>query len=95
MAGSPPLVLTHTHAVAPVELKYSPATDNFSLPNCRAHTIRKANYKSLGNGQLVRTGWQSRLRAWVEGNNADQRYHRAAYESSQRVSAALFSEHYK
>lgn len=95
MAGPPPLVLTHTHAVAPVEIKFSPATDNFSLPNCRAHTIRKANYKSLGNGQLVRTGWQSRLRAWVEGNNADQRYHRAAYESSQRVSAALFSEHYK
>lgn len=95
MAGSPPLVSTHTGAVAPVQSRYSPDKDDFSLQKCRAHTIRKANYKSLGNGQLVRTGWQSRLRAWVEGNNADQRYHRAAYESSQRVSAALFSEQYK
>lgn len=79
----------------PLSSRYSPQADDFSLQACRAHTIRKANYKSQGNGQLVRKGWQSRLRAWVEGNNADQRYHRAAYESSQRVSAAMFSEQYK
>ncbi|VWX36642.1 conserved membrane hypothetical protein [Limnobacter sp. 130] len=95
MAGSPPLVSTHSGAVVPVESRFSPRKDDFSLPACRAHTIRKANYKSLSHGQLVRKGWQSRLRAWIEGNNADARYHRAAYESSQRVSAALFAEQYK
>ncbi|WP_291810742.1 hypothetical protein [Limnobacter sp.] len=95
MAGPPPLVSTGLSAVAPAELRYSPDKDDFSLQNCRAHVIRKANYKSPGNGQLVCKGRQSRLRAWVEGNNADARYHRAAYESSQRISSAIVSQRYK
>lgn len=95
MAGPPTVVSTDSSAVTSAELRYSPDKDEFSLPNCRAHIIRKANYKSLGHGQLVRRGRQSRLRAWVEGNNADARYHRAAYESSQRISAAIFSQQYK
>lgn len=95
MAGSPSLVPNCSSAIAPVESRYLPEKDSFSLPNCRAHVIRKANYKSPGNGQLLCKGQQSRLRAWVEGNNADARYHRAAYESSQRISAALFAEQYK
>lgn len=79
----------------PLSSRYSPQADDFSLQSCRAHTIRKANYKSLGNGQLVRKGWQSRIRAWIEGNNADARYRRAAHESSQRISAAIFADQYK
>ncbi|WP_334120148.1 hypothetical protein [Limnobacter sp.] len=75
--------------------RYSLDDQDFSLSKCVNHTIRKAGYKPLGNGLFVRTGWLARTRTVIEGNNADARYHRAAYESSQRVTAAVMAEKYR
>lgn len=76
--------------------KYDPSTDEqFSLAKSTSHIVRKAGYKSLGNGQFVRTGWSNRTRTLLEGNNADARYHRAAYDSSQRLTAVMIAEKYR
>ena len=76
-------------------VEISPKNDDFSLNNCVKHVIRKAHYKPLGNGQLVKHGWFNFIRRNLEGNTADDRYHRAAYESSQRNTAAMLAETYR
>ena len=73
----------------------SPQKDDFSLNSCVKHVARKAHYKSLGNGQLVKRGWFNFIRRNLEGNTADDRYHRAAYESSQRNTSAMLVETYR
>lgn len=73
----------------------SPKKDDFSLDSCVKHVVRKAHYKSLGNGQLVKRGWFNFIRRNLEGNTADDRYHRAAYESSQRNTSAMLAETYR
>jgi len=82
-------------ATSPAQGKYSAEKDDFELTGCRAHVIRKADYKSAGNGQLIKTTWSARLKTVIAGNTAEARYYRASYEASQRTSAALFSEEYK
>jgi hypothetical protein len=77
------------------KVEISPKDDDFSLNNCVKHVIRKAHYKPLGNGQLVKRGWFNFIRRNLEGNTADDRYHRAAYESSQRNTAAMLAETYR
>ena len=79
----------------PLDSRYRGKDSNFSIDKAIAHTVRKAGYKSLGNGQLVLRGKKNWLRCLIEGNSANERYHRMAYESSQRNSAALLAETYR
>ena len=76
-------------------LAVSPEKDDFSLDGCIKHIVRKAHYKSLGDGQLVKRGRYNFIRRNLEGNTADDRYHRAAYESSQRNTSAMLAETYR
>lgn len=76
--------------------KYNSSDDkDFSVAKSISHVVRKAGYKPLGNGQFVQTGWMNRTRTVIEGNNADARYHRAAYEGSQRITATVVAEQYR
>jgi len=70
---------------------YAPSEDNFEFGKCASHIARKAHFKDIGHGTFVLKGRKSWLRAHVEGNTANDRYHRASYESSQRVSAAMWA----
>lgn len=74
---------------------YSPREDKFRIDSCISHIARKAGFKDLGNRLFVPKGWKSWMRAGIEGNTANDRYHRAAYESSQRISAALWASNYR
>jgi hypothetical protein len=74
---------------------YSPAKDDFDLGKCVAHVARKGRFKSIGHGLFVSKGYKSRSRSIIEGNNANERYHRATYESSQRISAAMWASTYR
>lgn len=74
---------------------YSPREDKFRVDTCISHVARKADFKDLGNRLFVRKGWKSWMRERIEGNSANDRYHRAAYESSQRISAALWASAYR
>lgn len=78
-----------------IDGRYEHEGGKFSLDKSIAHAVRKAGYKSLGNGLLVRRGWKSRWRIRIEGNNANDRYHRMAYESSQRNTAAMLAERHR
>lgn len=60
-----------------------------------SHVLRKAGFKEVLPGQAVRLSFSAKLRMWVEGNAADDRYHRAAYEASQRISAVSMAEQYR
>ena len=72
---------------------YDPRSDKgFSVKSSLHLTARKGNYKALGNGQFVKIGWRSWLRNKIGPASADARYHRAAYESSQRTTAMLIAE---
>lgn len=96
MSGAGSIRSTSFPAAQFAESTYSAARDSeFSLDKCKAHTIRKAGYKSSSNGQIVRMGWKARLRIGVDGNGAQDRYHRAAFEGSQRVSASLLAQEYR
>lgn len=94
MAGPQPFNRKNSEPIVTADTKYQSEKEEF-LKDCRTHVVRKANYKSLGNGQFVRMGRRSWLKTVIEGNTADARYHRAAYDSRQRVSAALISENYR
>jgi hypothetical protein len=75
---------------------YELSEDNdFSVEKAISHVARKANFKSRGEGAFVKMGWWSRVKGRIEGSNADGRYHRAAYESSQRLSVSLCAEEHK
>ncbi|HEX4855304.1 MAG TPA: hypothetical protein VFV28_00715, partial [Limnobacter sp.] len=76
-------------------MQYLPAEDKVSISSIRANVVRKSDYKALGSGQLVKTGWMTKWRTRIEGNVADARYRRAAYEATQRNSAAVLSEEYR
>lgn len=95
MVAAPASGLLRADTILRPGVQYSPDDKNFSLTKCVNHTVRKAGYKQVGNGLFVRTGWMTRTRTVLEGNNADARYHRAAYESSQRVTAAVIAEKYR
>ncbi|WP_370262049.1 hypothetical protein [Limnobacter sp.] len=59
------------------------------------HVIRKAGFKQISPNHVVRLSFAAKLRMWVEGNAADDRYHRAKYESQQRVGLASMAEQYR
>ncbi len=71
------------------------ADQNFSVDKAISHVARKANFKSRGRGNYVKAGWWTKVKKWIEGSNADARYHRAAYESGQRLSVSLCAEEYR
>lgn len=95
MVGSSSPVSRQSGPLRQLDSYCSSKDKDFSLQSSISHTARKAGYKSLGNGQFVRTGTSSRIRTLLEGNNADARYHRAAYESSQRLTAVLIAEKHR
>ena len=68
---------------------------NFSVDKVISHVARKGNFKSRGGGNYVKAGWWTKVKKWIEGSNADSRYHRAAYESAQRLSVSLCAEEHK
>ena len=66
---------------------------NFSLNACVKHIAHKAGFKQQGRcGRLVKWGLGTQLKTRVMGDNANARYHRARYESSQRCSSAIWAE---
>ncbi|MCR2746475.1 hypothetical protein [Limnobacter parvus] len=84
-----------TGSIAVHNASYSPGSDDFKVSDCALHIARKGRFKSLGNGLFVPKGYRSRSRARIEGNTANERYHRAAYESSQRISTALWASRHR
>ncbi|HEX4880515.1 MAG TPA: hypothetical protein VFV39_11760 [Limnobacter sp.] len=59
------------------------------------HVLRKAGYKKLYEGQAVSLSRSAKLKIWTEGNTAEDRYHRAAYEAKQRVSMVSIAEEFR
>lgn len=65
--------------------------EEVSSGNIYKHIAKKAGYKNLAGGKWVQHGWHNAIRKLLEGNTAADRYRRAAYEGSQRNTAALLS----
>lgn len=66
--------------------------EQFNIQSCRARVVNKAGYKSRFNGQMVKVGWGTWLKTRIQGNDATARYKRAAFDSSQRITAAWLAQ---
>lgn len=66
--------------------------DTLDINTLKGHVMRKANVVRINDRQVASESWSGWFKRMIEGDTANQRYRRAAHESSQRVSAARIAQ---